>query len=133
MSNTSTAYDLISLLYKDLGIVLKGCTTGIFIVDPTIKRMYKDKGVSHNVKLGTVHIDLVINPNSNYTRKPCFASLEVLRGSIRKSEYIVSPVFSSKCKSTSNISLILQLENNSVSNDLKHNYEGDYLVFFSLS
>ena len=71
---------------------------------------------------------MAINPLLKTIIKPRFASLDIIRTPIRRSEFIIIPIISAKSNLTGDISMIVQLDNNNEIKNEKANFDTEQWV-----
>jgi len=112
ISNANSASKLISTLYKEIKVLLKLHKIGIFIIDPSLKKLFqKEKGYVQTINVGKKRIDLALPDKTSYLIKPAITPYEVGNNSVRNNKVIVLPITGSKSKLESGLYLMIQLEN----------------------
>eukprot|EP00826_Nyctotherus_ovalis_P005982 TRINITY_DN11371_c0_g3_i1.p1 TRINITY_DN11371_c0_g3~~TRINITY_DN11371_c0_g3_i1.p1 ORF type:complete len:406 (+),score=34.76 TRINITY_DN11371_c0_g3_i1:95-1219(+) len=127
ISKASSVRALIDVLYHELGILIKSCNTGIFIVDKNLNKLYQgEKGLSRPLIAGECIIDLALENTISHAAKPAFNSLKEMRRVMKNNKSISLPVVSMRSKD--NILLVLQIDNNSSKQVDKNIYEQEQWV-----
>lgn len=112
LAQTSTIKELVSALYRELGILIKPCTAGIFIVNSELQNLYQqEKGTVQSITLNRLVVDFAFPGLSSYAMKPLFASMDKANTVIRKPDCISLPVNDLKHEADSEPYMIIQLEN----------------------
>lgn len=110
LSKTTSLTGLISSLYQELSILIKGCNIGVFIVDPTAKKLYRrEKGKLQPMSFGKYIIDLAVGDYANHVAKPAFNSLGDVNVILRTEKSITIPISSLQAKNSALLSV--QLDN----------------------
>jgi len=114
LAQVNTMKQLITTLYRELRILLKTCTTGVFIIDPDLQSIYQqEKGAVESITLDKSVLDFALTDLSLYPMKPLFNNIS--NSIIRKPDAVSIPI--NDLRNGEETYLIVQLE--STQNEIK--------------
>jgi len=108
ISKANSLTSLIESLYQELGVLIKSNNVGIFIIDPTVRKLYiKEKGKLQSMRFSKYIIDMALSDCTNYIAKPAFNSLGDINIILRTEKSITIPISALQSKSTVYLSVQL--------------------------
>lgn len=129
ISSADNASRLIETLYQEIEVVLKVHKVGVFIVDPSLKKLFqKQGGKIQTVSLGKRKADLALHENTSHTIRPALIPVDLGGNFMRDSKTIVVPVAGLKSKLESGLYLMVQLENPAPQKDPKGGFTDEAWV-----
>jgi len=111
LSRTHSIKELIKQLYNEMGILLKSCRMGIFLINKDMQELYyKEHGLVKSTTMDKCVVDFVVNGNNNYSMQPLFNSIHNFKDVIRTTDSIAIPIIYAKHEKKPELHMAIQLE-----------------------